>query len=47
MYIVKECRIEFIFFIKMSYLLFFKIFVLLEEILLIKVLFFYNNFYII
>lgn len=47
MRIAKECRTEFIPLIKMSYLLFFKISALLEEILLIKVLFFfYNNFYI-
>lgn len=46
MHIAKECRTEFIPLIKMSYQLFFKISALLEEILLIKVLFFYNNFYI-
>lgn len=47
MHIAKECRTEFIPLIKMSYLLFFKISALLEEMLLIEVLgFFYNNFYI-
>lgn len=43
MRIAKEGRTEFIPLIKMSYLLFFKISALLEEILLIKVLFFLNN----
>lgn len=46
MRIAKEGKTEFIPLIKMSYQLFFKISALLEEILLIKVLFFYNNFYI-
>lgn len=46
MHIAKECRTEFIHLIKMSYQLFFKISALLKDILLIKVLFFYNNFYI-
>lgn len=46
MHIAKECRTEFIPLIKMSYQLFFKISALLKDILLIKVLFFYNNFYI-
>lgn len=46
MRIAKEGKTECIPLIKMSYQLFFKISALLEEILLIKVLFFYNNFYI-
>lgn len=46
MRIAKEGKTEFIPLIKMSYQLFFKISALLEEILSIKVLFFYNNFYI-
>lgn len=44
MHIAKECRTEFIPLIKMSYQLFFKISALLEEILLIKVLFFIITF---
>lgn len=48
MRIAKEGKTEFIPLIKMSYQLFFKISASFEEILLIKVLFFffYNNFYI-
>lgn len=46
MRIAKEGKTEFIPLIKMSYQLFFKISASLEEILLIKVLVFFNNFYI-